>query len=209
MGVPVPVNQETVTISDSFCSKYASIFINCPDSTDQENNFNCQFLVSETPSFLNFIVDPLSNNPLKNYANVNAVSLSDSGDRIAQSFIATEFNDFNKFYITHADSISKNIALQNLLQEKTGRLRSKQLDFIKEYKKLYYAFWYFRREVAPSQYFKTDTLLQIYNNLFPDSLRLSTGGRIIQDILYSRVNTRKGSMAPDFIVKNTNGNIFS
>lgn len=199
-------SNKQVTISDSFYSKYAAIIINYLDKRDMFLNSK-SFFVTDKPAQIIFY--PQNKKPLKKYKLINAYDLGSMGAEKLELFDSSESRDFEDFMSANRDKFGTYDSLQIIAGEKGLKLWSKELEFIKENGNLYYSFWLFRREIIPRLFTNTDSLLEIYNSVFPDSFKQSIEGTEILKVLEGRIHTRKNQQAPAFTAIDTRGKTIS
>lgn len=199
-------SNKQITISDSFYSKYAAIIINYLDKRGMFLNSK-SFFVTDKPSHIIFY--PQNKKPLEKYKLINAYDLGSMGAEKLELFDSSESRDFEDFMSANRDKFGTNDSLQIIAGEKGLKLWSKELEFITENRNLYYSFWLFRREIIPRLFTNTDSLLEIYNSVFPDSFKQSIEGTEILKVLEGRIHTRKNQQAPAFTAIDTRGQTIS
>jgi thiol-disulfide isomerase/thioredoxin len=195
-----------ITISDSFYSKYATITINYLDKRGMYLNSK-SFFVPDEPAQINFCLQ--NKKPLEKYKLKNAYDLDSMGAEKLKLFDSSESRDFEDFMSAHRDEFGTSDSLQIIAGEKGLKLWNKELEFITENRNLYYSFWLFRREIIPRLFTNADSLLEIYNSVFPDSFKQSTEGAEILKVLEGRIHTRKNQQAPAFTAIDTRGKTIS
>lgn len=195
-----------ITISDSFYSKYATITINYLDKRGMYLNSK-SFFVPDEPAQINFYLQ--NKKPLEKYKLKNAYDLDSMGAEKLKLFDSSESRDFEDFMSAHRDEFGTNDSLQIIAGEKGLKLWNKELEFITENRNLYYSFWLFRREIIPRLFTNADSLLEIYNSVFPDSFKQSSEGAEILKVLEGRIHTRKNQQAPAFTAIDTRGKTIS
>ena len=125
----------------------------------------------------------------------NIYNLNDKGEKLYKNFIDIENRDLDSFYEKSKLDMGVNDSLKILFNEKQKELNEKKIKFILKYKKLYYSFWLFRREIVYNDY-NIPKLAKIYNS-FPKKFRQSFEGKEIEKKLVGRL-LKKGSIAPIF-----------
>lgn len=207
--IPIITNN-TFTIADSCYSRYAIITIVYPDSTETDVIPGFDFVVSAFPANISFYRDSTKNkNPFRNYQLINALTLSDIGENQYYKFIATELEDSQIFYMKNKDSILINDKYKRILDEKLEKVDRQKLNFIKLNANQYYSLWAFKTEIVEGSIFRADSLLDFYQQNFPDSLKNTYEGIEIVKRLQGRINTKKGGEAPDFRIQDIKGNVIS
>jgi thiol-disulfide isomerase/thioredoxin len=99
--------------------------------------------------------------------------------------------------------------VDSILQVLGKKLYTKELQFIRQRPDQYFSMYVFRSWLSRTPYIDTDTLLNIYNTVFPDSLRECFDGKEALKHLEARINARKGMKAPDYTTKEISGKIIS
>lgn len=196
-----------ITISDSFYSKYAAIIINYLNRSGTAFLKSKIFFVTDKPAQIIFY--PQNKKPLDKYKLINAYDLDSMGAEKLELFDSSENRNFEDFMAANRDKFGGNDSLQIMAGEKGLKLWNKELEFITENANLYYSFWLFRREIIPRLFTNTDSLLEIYNSVFPDSFKQSIEGAEIVKVLEGRIHTRKNQQAPTFTAIDTRGKTIS
>lgn len=204
------ITNNTINISESYYSRYATITFAYPDSTETDGIPCFSFLTSGNSANIHFLTESLQNkNPFSNYRLENTLTLSDIGDNQYRKFIADESEDAKNYYIKNSDNIRVNKKYLNILEEKSEKLDRKILDFIALNEDQYYSLLVFKNEIAQGSRLRADSLLHFYHHVFPDSLKHTFEGNEIVKVLNGRINTKIGGEAPDFNEKDIKGNIVS
>ncbi len=195
-----------ITISDSFYSKYAAIIINYLDKRGMFLNSK-SFFVTDKPAQIIFYSQ--DKKPLEKYKLINTYDLASMGAEKLELFDSSESRDFEDFMSANRDKLGTNDSLQIIAGEKGQKLWNKKLAFITENGNLYYSFWLFRREIIPRLFTNSDSLLEIYNSIFPDSFKQGIEGAEIVKVLEGRIHTRKNQQAPTFTATDIRGKTIS
>lgn len=186
-----------IVISDNFYSSYASIEMNYPKEDGSLPYYYKGFYVTDAPAKIIYQTNKSTGDPFKNFDATNAYEIGEMGASKMEVFTSREAEDFWSFYNKNVDGIGSNSFIATKLFEKNKVFFSKMKDFVIHNKNLYYSFWLFRRKLASNNQLNADSLLKIYNTVFPDSLKESIEGQKIKEILKVRaLNTQ--SKAPDF-----------
>lgn len=200
--IKTAISQNKVTVADSFYAKYATIIVNYLDSSGDFINSK-SFFITDKPAEIIFTRQ--SHNPLDEFKLINAYDVEQRGARELRLFDSPERQEFEVFMKTNRFKLGSNDSLQMIAGEKGQRLWEKKLEFIEQNGGLYYSFWLFRRDIIPRLFTNTDSLLEIFNSVFPDSLKLSMEGEEILKVLNGRILTRKNQYAPDFTTVDIEG----
>lgn len=196
-----------IIISDSFYSKYAAILINYLNKSGTAFLNSKSFFVTDKPAQIIFY--PQNKKPLDRYKIINASDLDSMGGEKLKLFDSSENRDFENFMEVNRDKFGTNDSVQIIAGEKGLKLWNKELEFITQNADLYYSFWLFRKEIIPRLFTNTDSLLGIYNSVFPDSFKHSLEGAEIVKVLEGRIHTRKNQRAPAFTAIDTKGKTIS
>lgn len=200
--VKSPLSRTLFTISDSFYSRYATIIVYYLDKRGMLINSK-SFFISDKPAQIIFYQG--NKRPLEKYKLTNAYDIDSMGAEKLKIFDSTERKDFNNFMSANRDKFGSNESLQIIAAEKGQKVWNKELEFITKYNNLYYSFWLFRNKIVPRLFTNTDSLLEIFNSIFPDSLKQSIEGKEILKVLSGRIQTRKNHIAPAFTTTDTKG----
>jgi len=204
------ITNHKFSISDSCHSRYATLTIDYPDSTETDGIPCFSFWVTCKPANISFYRDNARhNNPFQNFHLENAFALADMGGTEFSTFTETESHDAQKFYKENSDSIRNYPVWKNILHQKLQKLDRKEMLYIRLHPDDYYSLWQFDREIVGSGNIKADSLLRFFEEIFPDSLKYTLEGKEVVTKLKGRINTIKGGEAPDFNVKDTRGKVCS
>ncbi len=200
---PVFIHSKMV-ITDSFYSKYAILTITYPDT----NNilFTNRFFISEKNSLIKFLEKNRGiyhKNPLLNFNSVNAIEISKTVDAKKLALYAkSELEEVEDIFLRYGSISGDMDSLNLMLNIKERTLNDKRLEFIKMNSHSYYSFWLFRTEIAPLLFYKLpDSLLAIFNNVFPNKIKSSIEGQEIYKLLWGRTYIKNGFLAPTFHAK--------
>ena len=190
--------ENRMTLTAPYTGKYATIRIIYRDGnpTYKFREFD-KFWVADQPAVIRFKPNTtgylLSEREL-----VNAIDVWSNGEETFEKYIAQEKKDFNDYYAANEAKLEKNDSLTwHSLDQKTDKVQLKTLDFIKQNGNLYFSFWYFRQGIAGNSITPVDTLIKIYNTVFPESFKNTEEGEQIERKLKAR-NIKKNDQAPDF-----------
>lgn len=205
--VYVNVKDYTVTVSGPRYARYADITLFYPDSNKKNTWFNNSFWVAADKADITVIQDSSQKDPFTRYRLKNAYSIKAMGQDKLDTFQQAEkqaIDDFiSKQHGPMTDSIEQEV------YRLFGKLRNKELQFIRQNPQSYFSFWLFRNELARSHQIRPDTLLSAYKALFPDSLRQSIEGKEISKLVRARLTAKKGQPAPDYTAQTTTGALIS
>lgn len=199
------IDKNEITITDSFFSKYATISINIDSNNYHFPNYN-NFYIAEKPSKI--VLYPQPEDPTKEgkkYATTNAYDVSE----IDKSFrLYIDKND--KERINYVETIGLDSTYFSIFQ----KLILKKLEFITLHKNTYFAFELFKNEVIPISFMKPDSvldgLMNFYETTFSQEFKQSIEGAQVVQVLHDKwLGTHLNVVAPDFIVKDINGQTVS
>ena len=206
---PIILNN-TLTISEFYYSRYANLIFAYPDSTETDGLPCFSFLIRDDSAHIYFSEEKLVNkNPFRNYRLEKALTLADIGDNQYRKFISKESDDAKRYYTKNSDSIRTKKKYQIILEKKKEKLDRKILEFIALNPNQYISLLVFKNDISQSSSLKADSLLQFFNQVFPDSLRSTYEGQEAFKRLNGRINTEKWGEAPDFSEKDIKGNIIA
>lgn len=190
--------ENRLTLSAPYTGRYATIRMAYQDGNPayKYREFD-KFWVTEQPATIRFKptkeVYPLSEREL-----VNTLEVRDNGEKEFEAYIAKEKKDFQDYYEGNQVKLANNDSLTwRLLDQKTDNVQLKTLEFIKQNGNLYFSFWYFRLGIAGNTITPVDTLIKIYNTVFPENFKNSEEGEQIEQKLKARA-IKKNDMAPAF-----------
>lgn len=196
IDVPAQINSKQVDITGLSYAKYVYLSVQYTSRTEDYPNMG--FFVLENHAEIKFKFDTKEKNKLRVDEMYNIQSIEEMGENKFNSYIAVEYNNFENFrqqYRGKKINDSLNL-IQSSLRKK---YIDKQLDFIRSNADSYYAFSLFRRRlvflgVSP------DTLINLFDTTFSDSLKKSLEGEQVIRYLYGKKLT-KNSVAPTFSLK--------
>ncbi|MEO7049282.1 MAG: TlpA disulfide reductase family protein [Ferruginibacter sp.] len=199
--VPFLLHQNTITISDIFYFNRAIIMIQI-DSNYLSLPAYSSFFVGKKPATITFNVGKNTTVNPEPYNLVNAFDIMKMADAV-EKYTAPEMEAFEAFQKDTTANDSSYLINQRLVRNWVN----KKLEFIRQHKNEYFSFRLFRKEVAPNFFMDPDSLLHFYKTNFPVSLRSSTEGKEIMEVLYGRkLASSENMQAPNFKVSDIDGN---
>ena len=148
-GLKPIITNNSLTISENYYSRYATITFNYPDSTETDGIPGFAFLVSGDSATISFYQDNIKNkNPFRNYRLVNASTFAEMGESQYLKFISLESADALNFYLKNKDSIRSSEKYRNILDRKCEKSERKELEFIALNANQYYSLWLYKTEIA-------------------------------------------------------------
>lgn len=206
---PVIVNN-TFNISENYYSRYATLTFAYPDSTEIDGLPCFSFFIRGNEAHIHFINNNLNHrNPFGNFRLENALTLSDLGDEKYREFISKESDDAKNYYLKYRDSLRLNKKYRSILEYKNEKEYFKILEYIALYPSQYYSLLIFKNEISEGSSLKADSLIHFFHQTFPDSLKRTYEGNVIEKRLNGRINTKKWGEAPEFIAQDIHGKIIS
>ncbi|MBB3187081.1 hypothetical protein [Microbacter margulisiae] len=125
------IKNNSFTLADSCYSRYATLLISYPDSTEKDGSPTFGFWVSDKPAIIRFYRDNNveKSNPFSHFYLTNALSVDKQGQKQLDNYISKESQDSKTYYLTHFDSIrySKNEAYEDTLTSKQQQVAHKEL----------------------------------------------------------------------------------
>lgn len=200
--IPHISHSDTITISDSFYSKFVSIKIRIDSNSFNLPHYNT-FFVSDKPASIT-----VTTNSLQQFKLINAYDVRKMGENKLNTFAADEESAVADFYSKPPAENDSTWGVKNEILIK--KLIDKKLDFIKQNKNLYYSFWLFRKDIAPNIFTDPDSLFHFYNTTFASSLRRTLEGKEVMEILHGRkISISENMMAPNFKAIDISGNLIT
>lgn len=196
------LTHNTITIADSFYSKFATVEIRIDSNNLNLPGYNL-FYIGKKPASITFKNrNSATANSIKSFVLINAYDVMNMGGNELSRYTSVEQKTISEIWSRSdvADSIDD---LNRIAQK---RLLNKKLEFISNHKGKYYSFWLFRKEIAPNFFMDPDSSLHFYKTNFPPSVRNSLEGKEVSKILYGRkIGTSEGLAAPNFKVTDIHG----
>lgn len=193
-------SENKLTISARFWGRYATIRLVYRDGSPalKFKNFDV-FWVDEREAVISFRPDK-TGYPLGERDLVNALEVRDNGASLLDAFIQAEVNDFKSYYATNEEKLAQGDTLVwAVSNKKSDQIIFKTLAFIKQNSELYFTFRYFRQFIDGNKLIPSDTLIKIYNTIFPESFRNSEDG-YLTELKLKAISLKKDDNAPSFEV---------
>jgi thiol-disulfide isomerase/thioredoxin len=202
-----------LNISDKFYAAFAVLKITYSDSSV---SYNDEYFIGVKPALISFSskADFVADGHFKHSKLSNAIEITQSDmSKKRIEFEKDESNDMNQFVERHKGSIWKSDSLKTVFNEKWNKINEKNMDFVKLYGTEYYSFWLFKTQIliktlsdenADSNDFKQ--LLNLFIRSFPVAFKESGEGKNIQQLLKDRIDLQKDRAAPNFKIKDVEGN---
>jgi thiol-disulfide isomerase/thioredoxin len=197
----------TATLSGPLYARYADITLYYPDSAKitGKTHFTSKFWVGKQHADI-IVPESHEANPFTKSLLTNAWSIQSMGNDRLDSFQRKEWQSLVDFLnVPRTTSDSNTRATFAMF----ARLRDRQLKFIRQNPSSYFSLWVFRKQISNSLQVNVDTIQQVFNTVFPDSLQNTPDGKVISSVIEARLNTSKGRKAPDYTATATDGRIIS
>jgi len=188
------INNEVI-ISGIYYSKYVTLWI-YDDVKDSFVNWNYYWIEGSSAS-ISFIVTDSSQNIFKKSVLKNAHDLSIVG-KSHYYYVNREYKEYKSFYekyFSESFTAAYTDSLNSVFNKILMNLNNKDIEFVKENGYHYYAFDYFRRNLAPQAQINPDTLLSIFTKSFPNSYKESFEGQELFKFLKGKT-LKKDSQTP-------------
>lgn len=117
-GIKPEIKNNSFMFPDSCYSRYATIFISYPDSTERDGMPTFCFWLSDKPAIIRFYRDSVKkSNPFSHFHLTHALSVDEQGQKQFDDYIFKASQDSKTYYLTHFDSIrlSRNEAYEDTL----------------------------------------------------------------------------------------------
>ena len=144
----------------------------------------------------------------------NVVEISQSKiKKQRDAFVKTETDEIKRFCNENGSSIFRKDSLLKLYWKKYNKIRNKDIEFVKKNGNEYFSFWWFRTQIVSTTFYDDNStvldfenLLNVYNKVFPSDLKSTAEGKKMEELLIGKINTRINYAAPNFEMKDINGN---
>ena len=193
-----------VMLSDFYYSRYAAVVISLPKSENSvHHNF---FFVDEKHARITFLPPVKDSSPLDQYVLTNAYDFKAERDKV-KTYDAAETAEVKKYFEKHEKEIfdGNHKDLQDQFFEMDRKIYLKDIEYIRKTGNSYFSFWYFRSNAHYSG-LPVDSILSIFDNIFPVSFKKSTEGHAYRQLLVGKLETKKGNAAAQFSARDINGN---
>ncbi|GAA4309926.1 hypothetical protein GCM10023143_18050 [Compostibacter hankyongensis] len=197
-------HKNTIDVSGTYYSNYAAIILRYPKTSYY--NYQEIFFVKDKPAAITFSQSDSTESPFENYTLANAYDLKKGKNKIHE-FDSTEVKKIEGYLTRFGDKIfdGSDTSLTHEFGQLNQNLFRKDLEYVTSNGQLYYSFFYFRRNIAPSYMITPDSALHLFNTVFPKRFKDSEEGNTILKILHGRMPLKNGNSAPVFSAKDING----
>lgn len=129
------------------------------------------------------------------------------------AFVKTEMDEMNRLFDENGNSVYRKDSLLKLFYKNANKINNKDIEFVKKNANEYFSFWWFRTQILPNTSMDGNTnvrefenLLNVYNKVFPSDFKSTAEGKKMEELLIGRINARINYAAPNFEMKDINGN---
>ena len=202
-----PVSDTVLNFNGKFYSQYAAININ---TTKEGVYLQRHFFINEQKATIIIENKKSEENLLDQCTLINALDFKEyrNGMRSYESIPSAKFMEFNKLdknLIKQMGDSSYRAELKKLY----ANLCLKEMEYIAQNPINYFSHWFFRRAILTSGAIPYDSLLNMYNSIFPFELRKSEEGSFILNHIKGNIAIEHMGMVPDLVAKDINGKIFN
>jgi thiol-disulfide isomerase/thioredoxin len=193
--VKLNFNKNTVVISNTYYSKFATIFVSYKGDSLP---FYHTFWVTNKPSKIIFSADKFQK-AIRIATLKNAFDVEEMGEKALNIFVAKESKDFKDFLTKYGNKWTSSSELIHEIEGLNQKLINKKLEFIRKHKDDYYSLFLFRNSIMGSgnNQASIDTLKKIFKTTFSDNFKNSKEGVFIESYLDAR-SLKSMSKAPNF-----------
>jgi len=164
--------------------------------------------VTEKPATIKLLKCDSVSSPFANYKLKNAYDFAKEKKEM-KGFDSAAIRESQNYLFTYGDRIfSGNDADSAIAKEffkKDQEIYRRDLEYILQNSQSYYSFWYFRRNIARSKFLPPDSILNIFDKIFPDKYKQSMEGLTVRSFLEGRSSVKKDGIAPSFVANDING----
>lgn len=193
------------TLNDSLYDPY-SLIVFYLENMKTKITSGQAFWVSDKPAKIIFHNDSLTKGELLKYTTLNAWSSNDVCKSMKNPEISQAQTELNNYWLQNYDNLDANPLKMDTFEHRRNGIVERKLEQVRMCKKDYFVLDYFESGIVKTRNAFTATeLLSFFNDSFPDSLKNTFKGRRIEKDLTARINSKKGSEAPDFEIKALSG----
>lgn len=195
IGIDPKFVDNQTTISGTYYSKYLTLWI-YDELKDNFVNWN-YFWVAGTSASISFTETNSSLNIFRKHTLKNVQDLRVVG-QTHHNFISTEYTAYKTFcekYFSESFKGKYTDSLDSVFNRIFMNLNNKDIAFVRENGRQYYAFDYFRRQISTLTSINPDTLVSIFDKAFPKSYKESFEGKELIKFLKGKT-LKKNSQVP-------------
>jgi peroxiredoxin len=200
------VKKNQLILQGLFYSEYAGILLRHPQT--KRLNYQSSFFVAERPATIKLLKCDTVGSPFASYRLKNAYDFAKEKKEM-NGFDSAALREAQNYLFTFGERIfsgnDSDSAIANEFVKKDQEIYKKDLEYILRNSSSYYSFWYFRRNIARSKFLPPDSLLNIFDRIFPDKYKQSMEGLTVRSFLEGRSSVKKDGIAPSFVANDING----
>ena len=204
--IPITTKNGKIEISSEIYSKYATLTILSPVTSNQKT-----FFITKEVSSIIFSGENKNSKsyPFVNCKLKNAIELTNCIElKKLLEFTQKERQEKKDFYEKYKSEFKKSDSLKAIYSQKAKIVEEKNLDFIKLNSNQYFYFWYFDLAFKDSEYIEADSLLQYYKNVLYPKYKNLFEAKFLLDFLKART-LKIDQSAPNFTTTDISGRNFS
>jgi thiol-disulfide isomerase/thioredoxin len=129
-------------------------------------------------------------------------------------YCKNEINDMNIFWKKNGIYVGRVDSTTKIFYHKLNVLNLRNISFIKNNKRNYFSFWWFRNHVVPNTLLifgddslQIEKLLLMINDIFPPKFTNTMEAKSLRTQLIGRLIVKENRPAPDFEIKDIKGNL--
>lgn len=200
------VKENKLTLTGSYYSEYAAIILRYPRA--ERLNYQGSFFVTEKPATIKLLKCDSASSPFETYKLKQAYDFAKE-EKEMKAFDSEAVREVENYLQTFGNRIfsgnEADSAIAAEFYKKDQEIYRKDLEYILQNSKSYYSFWYFRRNIARSKFLPPDSILNIFNSIFPDKYKQSIEGLTVRSFLEGKLAVKKNGMAPAFVSNDVHG----
>jgi len=159
------------TYTSPLKAEYGSLIIEYFDTIT--NNFASEIFFVKSDSGV-IVFKTSGNDPktiMKSATRFNVHTIDEMGGKLLKDYIEPAQSSFNNFMKENKEKLPSSDSLINLSFKKADSVTIRKLQFVLDHPNLYISFWIFYRELIYTNIIKADSLMLIYNTIFPEQFK--------------------------------------
>jgi thiol-disulfide isomerase/thioredoxin len=207
-------NNNMLEFHGKFSSQYATLTIKY---VNDSLSYDDSYFIGTKPVDLIFLNEntPGDNNPFHSCKVTNAIEIDKSEMSIRRGrYCRNEINDMNIFWEKNGKYVGRVDSITKIFYQKLNVVNLKNIDFIKNNRRNYFSFWWFRNRVVPNALLiygddsvQIQKLLAMLNNIFPRKFTNTEEAKALRMQLTGRLTVKENRPAPNFEIKDIQGNL--